>query len=92
MANETKPLAVIFRMFRNELCAYFPNLPWAPGQITCYAHVGQHGGACPSWLRKGRPALPSEYVALLAELRGIYETNDAEHVPLVVRTRASCHH
>ncbi len=69
----TKPLPVIFRRHRGELCAYLPTLAWTrQGDITSYAPVGQHGGACRTWLQKGRPATPEEYADLLAELRGIY--------------------
>lgn len=86
---QAKPLPVLFRVYRGELCAYFPTETWdRNGNITCYAHIGQHGGADRAWLVKGQPALPSEYAPLLAELRSIYETHDSEHVPLVVRKRA----
>lgn len=69
----TKPLPVIFRRHRGELCAYLPTLAWTrQGDITSYAPVGQHGGACRTWLHKGKPATPDEYGDLLAELRGIY--------------------
>lgn len=82
-------LPVIFRIHRKELCAYFPTERFnLMGHITCYAHVGQHGGANPAWLSKGRPATPDEYADLLAELKGIYESNDAEHINLKVYKRA----
>jgi hypothetical protein len=84
-------LPVLFRMHRGELTAYFPTEECAPGRITCYAHVGQHGSACRSLLRKGRPAKPEEYGALLAELRGIYERSigpDDPIIPLKVYRRA----
>jgi hypothetical protein len=85
--DQAKPLPILFRMFRGELCAYFPTEEWAPGQVTSYAHIGQHGGADRSWLRRGRRATPEQYAPLLAELRGIYETGDDEHVPLRVYQR-----
>jgi len=81
MASAPKPLPVIFRMYRGELCAYFPTEEWARGQITCYAEG--HGGACPSWLRKGRPATEAEYADLLSELRGIYETSNGPDDPVI---------
>lgn len=69
-----KPIPVIFRIYRGELTAYLPTMAWSRlGVITCYAHVGQHGGACRSWLQKGRPAKPEEYADLLAEMTGIYD-------------------
>lgn len=85
-----RPLPVVFRVYRGELCAYFPTDVWDPqrGTIACYAHVGQHGGADRSWLTKGRPATEAEYAALLAELRGIYETNDEGNIPLKVYKRS----
>ena len=82
-------LPVIFRMFHGELTAYFPTERWSGSYITCYVHVGQHGAACPSWLQKGRPATPAEYADLLTELRGIYESGDAEHINLKVYRRAT---
>ncbi|MBZ9706089.1 hypothetical protein LB543_05065 [Mesorhizobium sp. ESP7-2] len=82
-------LPVIFRKFRGELCAYFPTETWDDrGTITCYAPVGQHGGANRSWLQRGRLAKPDEYASLLIELRGIYESHDADHIDLKVYKRA----
>lgn len=86
--DKTKPLPVIFRINRGELCAYFPTESWdAAGNIASYAPVGQHGAASREWLRKGRLATEAEYRDLLRELRGIYETHDAEHIPLKVYRR-----
>lgn len=63
---------VIFRVYRGELCAYFPAEPWDMfgNYITCYAHIGQHGAASLDWLQKGRPATENEYAALKKELEG----------------------
>lgn len=81
-------LPVIFRMYRDELTAYFPTERWdSVGNITCYAHVGQHGGASPVWLSKGKRATEDQYYDLLAELRSIYETGD-DPVTLKVYKRA----
>lgn len=86
--DNTKPLPVIFRINRGELCAYFPTESWdAAGNIASYAPVGQHGAASRAWLRKGRVATEAEYRELLRELRGIYETHDGEHIPLKVYRR-----
>jgi len=88
--NATAPtLPVIFRKFRSELCAYFPTERHHGPYITCYAHVGRHGAADTSWLSKGRPAKPDEYADLLQELRGIYESDDADHINLKVYRRAT---
>lgn len=84
-------LPVVFRMYRGELCAYFPTEDYGGGNISCYAHVGQHGSASSAWLRCGTRATPEQYAELLAELRGIYETNDDEHVTLRVYQRAPRH-
>lgn len=85
----TPTLPVIFRMYRGELCAYFPTEKYDErGNIMCYVHVGQHGAASRVWLRKGRRATVAEYAPLLAELRSIYETHDDEHVTLKVYQRA----
>lgn len=85
----TKTLPVIFRLWKGEAIALFPTERWnMRGDITCYAHIGQHCGACPSLLQAGRPATEAEYAPLLKELRNIYETHDAEHVSLVVYKRA----
>ncbi len=83
-------LPVIFRVYRKELCAYFPPEHWdAQGHITCYAHVGQHGAASREWLWKGKRATPEQYAELLAELRGIYEQpDDPDRVQLKVYQRA----
>jgi hypothetical protein len=82
-------LPVLFRTFRGELCAYFPTERATPdGLITCFAEIGGHGGANPVWLRRGRPAKPDQYADLLAVLRRIYETGDAEHIDLRVVKRA----
>lgn len=87
-ADAAKPLPVIFRINRGDLCAYFPTESWdAAGNIASYAPVGQHGAASRTWLRKGRLATEAEYRDLLRELRGIYETHDAEHIPLKVYRR-----
>lgn len=68
-------LPVIFRVWRGEVAAYFPTEHWdTRGSVTCYVHVGQHGGADRSWLWKGKRATPAQYADLLAELQSIYET------------------
>jgi hypothetical protein len=81
-------LPVIFRKYQGEITAYFPTDKWnKSGDITCYAHVGQHGGASPIWLSKGKRATETDYAPLLAELRGIYETGE-DAVTLKVYKRA----
>ena len=70
MKPETLP--VIFRKLDGEVTAYFPTMGWTLGNVPCYAHIGQHSGACPSWLTKGKRATPEQYRDLLAELTAIY--------------------
>lgn len=85
-------LPVIFRAdrsgeFKGQVTAVFPTFEWDnKGNMTCYAHVGQHGGCSLDWYRSTRRALPSEYDALLRELRGLYEVQP-DPVRLVVYQR-----
>ena len=42
-------------------------------KFTTYAHIGQHGGCCISWLyHNTKPAKFSEYESLLKELTNVY--------------------
>ncbi len=66
---------VIFRHFQGEVVALFPEvaatvgMPW---HCQSYAHIGQHSGAdAAGVIRHSRPAKPSEYKPLAAELRKI---------------------
>ena len=45
-----------------------PELAPEPGQMLCYAHIGQHGGCCLGWYTHTRPARPAEYQDLKEEL------------------------
>jgi hypothetical protein len=69
-------LDVIFRADRKknpEVTAVFPSECGTDEyDMTCYAHVGQHGSCHRGWYNKTRRALPAEYASLLAELRDIY--------------------
>lgn len=88
-------LPVIFRIWRGELTAYFPTLGASSSDwydVTCYAHIGQHGGARSDFGNRGRLAKPEEYADLLAELRGIYEKPGDDPVELVVVTRQTSAH
>jgi hypothetical protein len=73
-------LPVIFRAdtsaeFAGIVTAFFPTLPadYHGQQMTCYAHIGQHGGASFDYYASTRPATEAESVDLLAELKRIYE-------------------
>lgn len=69
---------VIFRAdkrgeHKNEVTAVFPYFDATPGNMACYAHLGQHGECAFEWYaRDTRPATPEEYGPLLRELQNIY--------------------
>lgn len=76
---------VIFRKDwdTGEVTAYFPDLPWdTQGRfITCYRHVGQHGGADLKYcLEEEGPASENEYASLKSELEGIGYVLEVSHV------------
>lgn len=72
-------LPVIFREKYGEVTAVFPTLHWSgPDDMTCYAHIGQHGACTLGWYHTARPARPEAYADLLAELRRIYENELGE--------------
>lgn len=67
---------VVFRAERTkggEVTAVFPTLPAdLDGRVmTCYGHVGQHGGCTSGWYNGTRAARPAEYADLRAELEGV---------------------
>lgn len=74
-AEETK---VIFKMARypdgeREVIAFFPGATANPGNIMCYAHVGQHGEACEDfYTRNCRPCTRKEYLPLKHELENCF--------------------
>ena len=67
---------VCFRkVYDGEIIAVFPYC-WNKKNhdITCYAHVGQHGPCELDFYRNcTKPAKPDEYAELLSELRTIYD-------------------
>ena len=75
MEPKFSELKVKFVKHEGEVLALFPTEKWNHynENITCYAHMGQHGEASRSLLRSKR-AKPEEYYDLLVELRKIYET------------------
>ena len=93
----TEALPVLFRKDRGknpEVTAVFPTEPASHkyGEMTCYTHVGQHGGCSRMWYNTTRAAVPGEYAALLTELRQIYEEDEDEPVKLVVYKRITTKH
>lgn len=64
---------VIFKLCEGEVTAVFPREPgsYDPHTLGVYAHVGQHGIGSVAWATRARPAHPSQYADLLAELQRI---------------------
>lgn len=82
-------LDVLFRVSRGEVTAVFPSECGTDQyDMTCYAHVGQHGSCSRAWYNTTRKAKPEQYASLLAELRGIY----APEYELVVKSRMTRAH
>lgn len=83
---------VLFRVKRGkqyagEVTAVFPCEPWSSAyDMTCYAHVGQHGACDMGWYAQTRPATPAEYADLKRELES-YGSAPEDHYDLDVRQR-----
>ena len=55
-----------------DVFALFPDLEGSPYHCMCYQHVGQHGSAdYNGCIAVSKPATPTEYADLLAELVSI---------------------
>ena len=70
---------VIFKMARysdgsgKEVLAFFPGASANPGNVMCYAHVGQHGEASYDFFLKNcRPCSEKEYRPLKKELENLF--------------------
>lgn len=70
--NETPVIFRIERRKGGEVTAVFPCEPadMDGRTMTCYAHIGQHGGCSHQFAWSGRRAKPEEYADLKAELEG----------------------
>lgn len=57
----------------NEVFAYFPNEMYDTTGIlrSCYAHIGQHSGCHPEYLKGCKKATPEQYNDLKTELESI---------------------
>ena len=71
--QDTEETPVIFRIERRkdgEVTAVFPCEPsdYEGRTMTCYAHIGQHGGCSHEFVSSGRRATPDEYADLKREL------------------------
>ena len=79
MKAKEQTIEVMFRKYKDhsgEVLAVFPYEAHdrAGLFVTCYAHIGQHGGAQMAHvLTATRPAKPDEYKSLHHELTQIYE-------------------
>lgn len=66
-------IRLAFRVMDGDTFAIFPDVPAdRDGNLACYARIGQHGAAVPSFLDSLPAAGYSEYRDLLAELRRVY--------------------
>jgi hypothetical protein len=71
MMAKAASLDVVFRVFpEGDVIALFPSEK-ERNLIMSYQHLGQHSLASPELVRELRPATPSQYAHLLAELRGL---------------------
>lgn len=78
MKKDYYPTEVIFRKvksgdFKGTIEAFFPyDISDTKGNVTCYAHIGQHSGACWDYLLFNTiPAKENEYSELKSELESI---------------------
>jgi len=74
MIKDTFKTDVIFRKEKeNNIIAIFPYVLWnLSGDVTCYAHVGQHGAADYNYcLQKSKLASPDEFKDLFTELESL---------------------
>ena len=74
--QDTNETPVLFRVHRapkkhgSEVTAVFPCEPhsYDGNEMSCYVHVGQHGGCDLGWYNQTRPATEAEYADLKQEL------------------------
>ena len=60
----------------DEIYAAFP-VNWdMKGNLTCYAHVGQHSSVSKGYIEESDTCACGEYEDLLKELKDIYEDDD----------------
>ena len=88
MTVQPETIEVMFRKYTDkstEILAVFPYEAHdrAARFVSCYAHIGQHGGAQMTHvLSATRPAKPDEYAELYEELQGIYERSTFPRCPI----------
>lgn len=67
--KEREKLRVSFRQDKaGELTAVFLDQMHDGKNMVCYSHIGQHSSCDIGWVRKTKPAKPSEYSCLKSEL------------------------
>ena len=73
MERDTVKTKVIFKKFKGEIVALFPDEPYnycTPWLVNSYSHIGQHSAASVD-LFGCKAAKPDEYADLKAELESI---------------------
>lgn len=81
-SNDREALPIMFVQsdsgeFAGDVTAIFPTLQGTNAHdVSCYAHIGQHGTASLEWYKTQRHCNRAERNALYHELRGIYENGD----------------
>lgn len=82
VGGATMKTKVIFRIFpesdqySSEVIALFPDEQYTtdkPDLIMSYMHIGQHGGACKSFIDDLEPANKAQYTPLYDELTNHFE-------------------
>lgn len=69
---EMKTVVIFRKEKEGNILAVFPyNIADWNGNMTCYAHLGQHSAMSPEYLKETKPCKPEEYKALKNELEGL---------------------
>ncbi len=99
MTVQPETIEVMFRKYRDKSAEILAVFPYEAHDrecrfVTCYAHIGQHGGAQMAHvLTATRPAKPEEYAELYEELQGIYERSTFPRCPIfklrIIKRRSS---
>jgi hypothetical protein len=80
MKNKTI-IPVIFRLekgSKNDVLAVFPTLPEGYGDVSCYAHIGQHSRLSFEYYARTKKATQEQYSDLYQELQSIYNDETTE--------------
>ena len=90
--DKMQTLPVIFKKHYDrdsrtwDVTAFLPTVPenYDGTAMTCYQHVGQHGGASFPFFWSGKKCKPEDYADLLAEMQDIYTNDPDDPIQLVV--------